>query len=204
MGFDVLDQFIQFSIIHDIPRDVRTNPAVQNIKHFISGAFRTLLSQLPVCLDMLMMFLDETDDLRHADVLIRDDLLDWRTPFLHYAIEIEHHVDFCHQLISSIVIRFVDGKDISDFEYACLYGLDIITHARDQHYHGRIRRLDDIDLRLSDTNGFDKDDILAKSIQCLDGIGRLMGQPAKTAACSHAPDEYALIEGQSIHTDAVT
>ena len=119
------------------------------------------------------------------------------------GIEIEHHIDLADDFIGSVEIALINDEQVADLEDTCLDGLNIIAHPRNQDDHRRVSCLDNIDFRLTDTDGLDDDDVLSKSIHRLDDVRRLMGKTTKTAARSHGADEYAFIKCQVIHADAV-
>ena len=49
------------------------------------------------------------------------------------------------ELVDSFPVRFVDGKDIANFQNACFDRLNVVSQAGNHYYNSSVRSLYDVD-----------------------------------------------------------
>src|ERR1035437_3899410 len=101
------------------------------------------------------------------------------------------------------MIALVDDEDIGDLHDAGFDGLDIVAHAGDQDHYGDLGDGGDLDLVLTDADGFDDDVIPAGGVHEVGQVGGGAGQSAHGAAGGHGTYEDAGIGVVLLHAYAV-
>ena len=114
-----------------------------------------------------------------------------------------HGANLAFDSFGSVAITFVDHKDVGDFHDAGLDGLHVIAHARNQNDDGDVGKTNDVHFILSDTDGFDHDDIATRGIENSRSVGRGAGQATERTAGGHAANEDAGIGVVVLHANAV-
>src|SRR5450759_3092232 len=108
-----------------------------------------------------------------------------------------------HGMVGVVPVGLVDHKDIADFQYSRLDGLDVVTEARHHNHHRSMRHAGNIDLILADPYGLDYDNVHSHGVKNIDDVAGRAGHSPQLAAGRHTPDKYPCVLGMAVHADAV-
>ena len=93
------------------------------------------LSQSRALLDAGLVSAHSRQQLGHSLSASSDRLENGNLDALTVFAEHLERSDVSNGHISAFTVRLVDGEDVGDLENTCLDGLNIVTHARDEHDH---------------------------------------------------------------------
>ena len=100
-----------------------------------------------------------------------------------------HRANLVLELIRHRVVLLVDHEDIGNLQNARFEHLDAVAAAGLQRNDRRLCEFGNFDLGLSDTDGFDDDDVLAECVHQQHRVRRGSGEAAQVAAAGHRPDK---------------
>ena len=115
----------------------------------------------------------------------------------------EHPVDLAHERVGVGMVGLVDDDDVRDLHHAGLQGLDGVAGAGDQHEHHGVGVVGDVDLGLSNPDGFDVDLIAPRGVHEQRRLQGRRRDAAQRATRGHRADEHAGVEEMLLQADAV-
>ena len=96
-------------------------------------------------------------------------------------------------------VGLVDQHQIGQFHHAFLDRLQIVPGVGQLHQHKHVSHVGHRRLRLSDPNGLDQHDVVARRLADQHGLARLLGHAAQRAAARTGSDVGILLHRQLFH-----
>ena len=153
-----------------VPLEVRHEPVRDKLAQPVLAARRARRAVQPSgC--RAREAVDRVHELRHPPAARRNRLHDRRPPFPG-AVGLQRQVplDRRHEPIGPFAIGLVHHEDVGDLHDAGLERLHIVAGAGHQRHDRHVGRADDVHFVLSDADGLDDDDVLARRIEHEGGV----------------------------------
>ena len=110
---------------------------------------------------------------------------DRRLPLVFARRDCEQRLQLFLGSENAFAVCLVDNEHVADLHDPGLHCLDVITHPRHQYHRANVGRLHNLDLVLTNTDGFDEDLCIACCVEDRHRVDRGAGEAAQIAARCH-------------------
>ena len=125
-------------------------------------------------------------------------------PRFSLAANGDHVVQLAHCGVRPVSVALVHDEQVGDLEESGLRRLNAVAHAGGKQHNCGVGGRCDVDLGLSDTDGFHQDDVEAGRLENANRLRRGGSHTAELPARRHRPDEDIRVGGVRLHANAVT
>src|SRR5882724_1014974 len=148
-------------------------------------------------------FGDGRGEIVDAFVLRGDRSNDRRMPAVSGHYQRKHGVNLFFQSVGTFAIRFVENEDVSDLHQASFHVLNVVAQTGHQNDDHAISEANDVNFVLADSDGFDEDLMLARSVEKQRHFGGGASEAAKKSTRGHGANENAGVTGMALHSNAI-